>query len=159
LFITLPILNWLLNKAWSPMEAPNMVTWQSEKEEDDKDFFVNDSINQTPAIRIENSQIISLIIGFLGIAYIVYNFLTRGFDLDLNIVIVIFLFLGIIFHRTARRYLNSVQDGVKNVGGIMIQFLFYAGIMGMMVVSGLSAMIAQGFINISNEFTYPLFTF
>src|SRR5690606_7403020 len=69
------------------------------------------------------------------------------------------LFLGIILHRTPRRFLNSVNDAVKNVGGIIIQFPFYAGIMGMMVESGLSEQLSMMFVNISTEFTFPLFTF
>src|SRR5699024_9089924 len=36
---------------------------------------------------------------------------------------------------------------------------FYAGIMGMMVDSGLSEQMSLFFINISTEFTFPLFTF
>src|SRR5690625_7312676 len=70
-----------------------------------------------------------------------------------------FLFLGIILHRTPRRFLNSVGGAVKNVGGIIIQFPFYAGIMGIMVESGLSEQMSLFFVNISNEFTHPLVTF
>src|SRR5699024_9061901 len=89
LFIILPLLNWLLNKVWGPMKEPNMITWQAE-EENNKDSPISDSINITPAIRIENSQAISLVTGVLGIAYIIYHFITRSFDLDLNIFIFIF---------------------------------------------------------------------
>ena len=34
------------------------------------------------------------------------------------------LFLGIILHRTPRRFLNSVNDAVKNVGGLSFSFRF-----------------------------------
>src|SRR5699024_11546855 len=66
---------------------------------------------------------------------------------------------GILLHKTPQRYLHSVTDSVKNGGGIVIQFPFYAGIMGMMVDSGLSEQMSLFFINISTEFTFPLFTF
>src|SRR5690625_5350646 len=104
-------------------------------------------------------MLISLLIGFMGLVYIVYHFIQNGFDLSLNIVIFIFLFLGSCIHKTPQRYLHSVTDSVKNVGGIVIQFPFYAGIMGMMVDSGLSEQMSLFFINISTEFTFPLFTF
>src|SRR5699024_1804647 len=53
----------------------------------------------------------------------------------------------------------SVAHAVKNAGGIIVQFPFYAGIMGMMVASGLSESMSLWFVSISTEFTYPLFTF
>src|SRR5699024_8438294 len=42
---------------------------------------------------------------------------------------------------------------------IVIQFPFFAGIMDMMFDSGLSEQMSLFFINISTEFTFPLFTF
>src|SRR5690554_2231810 len=55
------------------------------------------------------------------------------FELNLNIVNFIFLFLGIILHKTPKRFLNAVSIAAKGTSGIIIQFPFYAGIMGMMV--------------------------
>lgn len=115
--------------------------------------------NNTPAERLENSKIISFIIGLLGLFYVALHFIQNGLDLNINIVNFIFLFLGVIFHRTPRRFLDSVIDAVKNAGGIIVQFPFYAGIMGMMVASGLSEQMSLWFVSISNEFTLPLFTF
>ena len=48
---------------------------------------------------------------------------------------------------------------VEGVGGILVQFPFYAGIMGMMAGSGLVAIISGWFVAISSETTLPLFTF
>lgn len=47
----------------------------------------------------------------------------------------IFPFLGILLHKTPRRFLNAVMDAVKGAGGIIVQFPFYAGIMGGVVIS------------------------
>src|SRR5699024_1897370 len=102
---------------------------------------------------------ISLLIGSMGLVYIIYHIIRNAFELILNIVVFIFLFLGILLHKTPQRYLHCVIDFVNNVGCIVIQFPFYAGIMGMMVDSGLSEKISLFFINISTEFTFPLFTF
>jgi short-chain fatty acids transporter len=52
-----------------------------------------------------------------------------------------------------------VQNAIKGGAGIVIQFPFYAGIMGMMTLSGLAAVMSEAFINISNDFTFPLFAF
>lgn len=156
LLFTLPIFNWLLNRTRGSDVQIDSAVWQTNEIEEDKEF---DQEETTPATRMENSQIISFLIGGMGLVYIVYHFVQKGFDLNLNIVIFTFLFLGILLHRTPKRYLLSVGEGVKNVGGIVIQFPFYAGIMGMMVDSGLSEQMSLFFINISTEFTFPLFTF
>ncbi|MCM3719674.1 short-chain fatty acid transporter [Fictibacillus phosphorivorans] len=113
----------------------------------------------TPADKLENSVWLSMIIGLLGIAYMVYFFVTNGFNLNINFVNFLFLFLGILLHKTPRNYINSVADAVKGASGIIIQFPFYAGIMGMMVGSGLVTEMSEWFVAISNEYTLPLFTF
>ncbi|MFC4557579.1 short-chain fatty acid transporter [Virgibacillus kekensis] len=157
LLITLPILNRFLMQARDPLNVTNASTWKTD--DDDTEEEISSTAEMTPAERLENSQIISLLIGILGLAFIVYHFVNNGFDLNINIVNFIFLFLGIMLHKTPRRFLNAVTGAVKNVGGIIIQFPFYAGIMGMMVASGLSEEMSMWFVSISTEFTLPLFTF
>ncbi|MCM3123714.1 short-chain fatty acid transporter [Mesobacillus sp. AQ2] len=113
----------------------------------------------TPAEKLENSRIISLLIGIMGLVFLFYYFATNGFKLNLDIVNFLFLFLGILFHGTPKRFLDAVVNAVKGASGIIIQFPFYAGIMGMMTASGLAAVMSEGFVSISNEFTFPFFTF
>lgn len=158
LLLTLPFLNWYLMKARDPFTNTDASTWDTKDYEDPEEEPLSPE-DRTPAERLENSQIISLIIGIMGLAFIIYHFIQNGFDLNLNIVNFIFLFLGILFHKTPRRFLNSVTKAVKNAGGIIIQFPFYAGIMGMMVESGLSQEMSMWFVSISNEVTLPLFSF
>lgn len=156
LVISLPFVNRLLMKSREGMEiiSPVAVTDQFE----DKLADVDETSN-TPSDRLENSQLISIIVSMLGLVYVIYYFYTAGFDLNINLVNFIMLFLGILLHGTPRKFLHSVNHAVKNVGGIVVQFPFYAGIMGMMVSSGLSEQMSLWFINVSNEFTFPLFTF
>jgi short-chain fatty acids transporter len=115
--------------------------------------------NETPADKLENSVIISMLIGIMGLAYIVFYFATNGFKLNLNIVNFTFLFLGILLHKTPRRYLHSLNNAVKGSAGIILQFPFYSGIMGMMIASGLAATISGWFVSISSESTLPFFAF
>lgn len=111
------------------------------------------------ADKIENSWIISTIIGIGGMIYLVYYFATKGFELNLDIVNFAFLFLGILFQRTPINYVRAVSEGAKACAGIIVQFPFYAGIMGMMAKSGLVGVIAGWFVAISGPLTYPVFTF
>ncbi|MDW7730132.1 MAG: short-chain fatty acid transporter [Bacillota bacterium] len=113
---------------------------------------------KTPAEKIENSPVISLILTLGALVYLIFYF-GGGGSLNLNIVNFIFLFAGILFHWTPRRYITALYEAVKGSGGIILQFPFYAGIMGMMISSGLAALISQWFVNISTEFTFPFFAF
>lgn len=76
-----------------------------------------------------------------SLVYIVYYFISQAQNgvsvasaLNLNAVNFIFLFLGIAFHGSLRRYIDAVVEGVKGAAGIILQFPFYAGIMGMMTM-------------------------
>jgi len=115
--------------------------------------------SDTPAAKLENSKIVSLLVGLMGLAFIIMYFAEKGFSLNLDIVIFSFLFLGILLHRTPRKFLDAMGEAIKTTTGIVVQFPFYAGIIGMMTASGLAASISQWFINISTPTTYPLFTF
>ncbi len=113
---------------------------------------------KTPAEKIENSPVLSLILTLGAGAYLIFYF-GGGGSLNLNIVNFIFLFAGILFHWTPRRYITALYEAVRGSGGIILQFPFYAGIMGMMISSGLAALISQWFVGISTEVTFPFFAF
>ncbi len=118
----------------------------------------------TPAEKIEHSRILWVIALVLGFAYIVYYFFQKGFNLDLNIVNMIFLFLGLLLHGDLRKYVDAIGDAAAGAAGILLQFPFYAGIMGLMVAANadgvsLASIIANFFTNISNDITFPMLTF
>ncbi|MEI5908320.1 short-chain fatty acid transporter [Bacillus spongiae] len=113
----------------------------------------------SPADKMENSFVLSMLIGGLGLLFVVIYFSANGFELNLNIVNFAFLFLGILFHGRPKNFLASVNNAVKGSSGIIIQFPFYAGIMGMMVSSGLAEKMSSWFVSFSTELTFPLFTF
>jgi len=69
------------------------------------------------------------------------------------------LFLGIALHGSFYRFVNAIDDAISGAAGILIQFPLYFGIMGLMKNSGMVEDISLLFISVSNEFTFPLFTF
>lgn len=120
----------------------------------------------TPAEKIENSPVLSMIIGIAGLVYLIHYFAQKGLNgLDLNTVNFIFLILGILLHKTPIRYVHAVSDAASGAAGVMLQFPFYAGIQALMVFSGgstgtsLAAVISNFFVSISNHVTFPIFTF
>ena len=118
----------------------------------------------TPAEKMENSRILTWIIAILGLSYVIIKLFFRGGSLDLNTVILIFLFLGIILHKTPLAYVGAFTKAASGAAGILLQFPFYAGIMGILMGVGksgicLGTVISDAFINISTPTSYPLFTF
>ncbi|MEZ7172611.1 short-chain fatty acid transporter [Sporosarcina sp. OR05] len=152
LFITIP----LLNRFMMPKPADTVSIDPKLLEEK---VEVKQEEILTPASRLENSFTLSMLIGILGLVYLFMHFYSKGFDLNLNIVNMIFFILGIIFHGTPKRFLAAVANAVKTSGGIIIQFPFYAGIMGMMVMSGLALVMSEWFVSISTAATFPVLTF
>ncbi|MHB9145456.1 MAG: short-chain fatty acid transporter [Symbiobacteriia bacterium] len=112
----------------------------------------------TFAQRLENSVIINLLLVALGAVYIVNFFVTKGFNLDLNIVIAIFLFLGILLHGTPINYVRAINTAIRGAGGIALQFPLYGGIQGIMG-AGLATVIAGWFLAISSPHTFYLLQF
>lgn len=111
-------------------------------------------LEQSFRSRIENSR---LLIGVFFLAFVFVVF--RGGSLDINRVNFIFLFLALLLHGTPRRFLKAVENSLGVTSGIVIQFPFYAGIMGIMQHSGLAEVVSEGFVRISTTETLPLFTF
>ncbi len=117
------------------------------------------SPHETPAEKLENSLLLSLAIGIMGLVFAAYYFLTKNGGLNLNIVNFIFLMLGILLHGRPSRLLKAVDAAARGSAGIIVQFPFYAGIMGMMLDSGLAQVISNWFVSISTADTLPLFSF
>lgn len=120
--------------------------------------------DQTPAEKLENSMVLSYIVVVIGAIYLIYYFVNSGSILNalsLNIVNLIFLILGIAFHKTPISYVRAITESAESAGGIILQFPFYAGIQGMMVTVGsngvsLASAISTAFVNISTPRTFPV---
>ena len=119
---------------------------------------------KTPAQRMEQSPVLSWMIGLLLLVYLVLKLGFRGGQLDLGAVIMIFLALGLLLHGTPVAYVRAFGKAATGAAGIILQFPFYAGIMGIITGVGASGIglgnvLADACIRISNPTTYPLLTF
>ncbi|PJE68978.1 short-chain fatty acid transporter, partial [Candidatus Shapirobacteria bacterium CG10_big_fil_rev_8_21_14_0_10_38_14] len=144
----------LLNYFFSKDESKLLGTFQYDHEK--PKFEINDK--DSVAAKLENSKLLNLCIGGMGLIYISTKF-ASGASLSLNLVIFLFLILAILFNITPIQFLRNFSISVKQSAGILIQFPFYAGIMGMMTMSGLAQDFSQFFITISTEKTFLLNTF
>lgn len=129
-----------------------------------KDSAADDPIaiseGPTPADRIDRSRVIPFAVGVLLLAYLVIYFAQEGvMALTLDIVNWTFLCLILLLVGSTRELGQLVSKAASNVGEILLQFPLYAGIMGIMTVTGLVKVLADFFVSFSNETTLGLWAF
>ncbi|MGM0704120.1 MAG: short-chain fatty acid transporter [Pseudomonadota bacterium] len=151
LFIAVP----LVNRLMLPDEQESVYVDPALLEEPDKARVRI----QRPADRLENSVTLAWLVGIPGLLFLADHFLLRNGGLNLNVVNFLFLFLAIVLHRTPRSLLESLQEAIKGGAGIVIQFPFYAGIMAIMVQSGLAETLSGALISFATEATLPFWSF
>lgn len=79
--------------------------------------------------------------------------------LNPNAINLIFLTLGLVLHGSLHRYANAIGDAARHSAGIILQFPFYAGIMGVMRTTGLAATIAESMASLAPAKLYTAMTF
>ncbi|UTV28514.1 short-chain fatty acid transporter [Photobacterium atrarenae] len=152
----------LLNKAMHPSSASEVVTIDPALLQEPSPSQPSRAL--TPAEKLEHNPWVNRLLALLGFSYIISYFAEHGFALNLNIVNFIFLFTAILLHDSPKRLIKAVAEGTQNTAGILLQFPFYAGIMGMMVAKGpegisLAGAVSDWFVSISTPDSFPLFTF
>jgi short-chain fatty acids transporter len=108
---------------------------------------------------LNDSRILSMIIVLMGGTYVVSYFWSNGLDLNLNIMIFTFLIFGMLLHQTPMRYVIAMKRACSNISGIVFQYPFYAGIMGIMIHTGLGAAIGGTMAASASVYTYPIYTY
>jgi short-chain fatty acids transporter len=101
----------------------------------------------------------NIIVFIGGLVWLIWYFSTKGVDLNLNVVNFAMLMLGILFHWRPWSFLKATEDAGKAVWGIVIQFPFYAGILGLFKFTLLSTVFTKAFVAISTQTTFPLFVY
>jgi len=110
------------------------------------------------ADKIENNRWIAIIMVCLGIGAMVGWFGTKGFmaGLNLNSVDFCLIIIGLVLYLNPIAYLRAIFRGAGAVGGIILQFPFYAGIQGVMVHSGLAVTLAGMLARVATVSTMPV---
>ncbi len=119
---------------------------------------------KNPAMKLENSRLLSALLALLGLSFLIISLFFKHKAFDLGSVILLFLFLGIVLHKTPIAYVRAFAKSVGGAAGILLQFPFYAGIMGIITGVGesgicLGTVVSEAFVNISTSTTYPIYTF
>ncbi|AEC21456.1 putative short-chain fatty acids transporter [Pusillimonas sp. T7-7] len=151
MFVIVP----LVNRLMLPDEKDSVYVDQSKLNKTDAAV----EKDNRPAARLENSRILAMLIGVAGLAYIFDYYVVRGGGLNLNIINFTFLFLAILLHGNARNLLNSLEEAIKGTAGIVIQFPFYAGIMAIIMHSGLATSLSDWMTSFATAESLPFWTF
>jgi short-chain fatty acids transporter len=83
----------------------------------------------------------------------------NGNFINPNFINTAFLGLGLIAHGSLQRFAEALDEAIVGAAGILIQFPLYFGILGMMKGVGMVGEISSFFVAISNETTYPIYSF
>jgi short-chain fatty acids transporter len=118
----------------------------------------NTDTRQTPGEWLEYSPALTLVICALGFGYMAREVATAGpaVILDLNHYVFLFLIVGLLLHWRPRSFVQAITASVTPVGGVLIQYPLYAGIVRMMTESGLASQMAHFFVAVSTRETYPV---
>jgi short-chain fatty acids transporter len=116
----------------------------------------DDADPPTPADRLDTARAVPLTLGIALGLFLVTHFGTRGFALTLDIVNWSFLCIILLLVANIRHLMRLVSEGSSTVGGVLVQYPLYAGIIGMMTASGLVTVFSDFFVDIASPATLGL---
>ncbi len=112
---------------------------------------------ESPADRIDNSKILGGILAATGLVLFGVAFVTQGLGaLNLNVFNFGFLVIGMLLYSSPARYQQEFNDAVKGSAGVILQFPFYAGIIGIMTGTGLVDTMTEALLSIATQDTFPM---
>ncbi|MDD2358778.1 MAG: TIGR00366 family protein, partial [Thiovulaceae bacterium] len=120
-------------------------------------------LNQATSLKNLNKNWRPGFLSFFGILLLiglVFKIIAhKNSSIGLNeINLILFSFVLIVFPNVDTLS-KATGDAIGSTAGIIIQFPLYAGIMGIMQHSGLLSVMTDWFVDISNQHTFPLFSF
>ncbi len=112
----------------------------------------------TPGEWLEHSPLLTIVLCVLGFGYLVREVMTSGASILLQLDHYVFLFLiaGLLLHWRPKSFVHAIAASVTPVGGVLIQYPMYAGIVRMLTESGLATQMSHFFVSISSQHTYPV---
>ncbi len=152
LLIALPLLMYYLGKK----KTGDTIAIYSKKEDEKPEI--------TGAEKLDHSSLLSSFFGGTIIFYAFYKAIILPENISLSIITpnyinLLLLGFAILLHKSFFNFLKAVDNAIVGASGILIQFPLYFGIMGIMNHSGMVDIMSAFFVSISNETTFPIFTF
>jgi len=117
---------------------------------------------QQKATSFKGRDKIGLILGLLMLILVFTDFWSAEGDwsfIDLNFVNFALLGTGLLLFRSLGAYVKALSSALRGATDIIIQFPFYAGILGMMKYSGLLLLLADDMVLRSGRDFFPILSF
>jgi short-chain fatty acids transporter len=113
---------------------------------------------ERPGEWLEYSPILTLVVCTLGFGFLAREVAAAGpaVLLQLNHYVFAFLMVGMLLHWRPRSFVNAIAAAIGPVAGVLIQYPLYAGMVKIMTESGLATALAQFFVAISTQHTFPV---
>jgi short-chain fatty acids transporter len=113
---------------------------------------------ERPGEWLEYSPLLTIVVCLLGFAYLGAEVVRGGFAvlLQLNHYVFFFLMVGLLLHWRPRSFVQAIAASVTPVGGVLIQYPMYAGIVRMLTESGVASEMSNFFVSISTQHTFPV---
>ncbi len=109
--------------------------------------------------RLQESRAVGGLFGAGLLAMLVVGGTKGRIAFDLNTVNLLFLATGMLLQGSIRAYVGAIADGAKGAGGIILQFPFYFGILGVMQATGLIGAISDALLSVATPRTFPVLAF
>jgi short-chain fatty acids transporter len=104
-------------------------------------------------------SILVLVVGCAAVGIVAVSWVRGDLAFNLNSVNLFFLALALAAHGSIRGFLDSVSDGARGAGSIIVQFPLYFGILGVMQASGMIERLSSAMASVASPTTFPLLTF
>ena len=136
-----------------------VVVFRDTSTEEVADPHARDAKAASLASRVERSMLGTLLLLVLGAGYLVMSWHDKGFELDINTTILIFLLVGLALQRTPIAYADAIRRAARQTGSMLLQYPMYGGIMGIMSGTGLASVIAKAFVAIATPGTLAVWSY
>jgi len=108
---------------------------------------------------LQESRWVGSLVGLGLLAMLIAGAAAGRQTFDLNAVNLLFLAVGLLLQGSIQRYVAAIAEGAKGAGGIILQFPFYFGILGVMQATGLIETVSNAMLSIASPKTFPLIAF
>jgi short-chain fatty acids transporter len=153
LLVIVPLLLWLISPRAADAQPISLFLT-----EQDQESQAAPSIETIPDW-LNHSRLMTTLLGLGLLAAAVGSTLHAGIDrLGLNDVIMYLLAAALLAQRSPESFMNAAARAAAGCAGIIVQFPLYAGIMGIMVASGLVQMLTSGMLTLASPATLEFWT-
>ena len=153
LLVIVPILLWLMSPP--PEHGQPIGTFLSS---DHHETATTPTIDTFPDW-LNHTRVMTTALGLALLAAAIGSTVHDGIDrLGLNDVIMYLLAAALLVQQSPESFMNAAARAAAGCAGIMVQFPLYAGIMGIMVASGLVQMLTGGMLALASPETLEFWT-